>query len=169
MSSSKSSRGTSKRNGHNGQSVAALRSFRLIYGSVRQYFRNVEHLCGVSGSQLWMLQEIKQRPGIGVSDLAGQLSIHQSTCSLLVDKLVRARQVVRSRVRSDQRRVGLRLTPKGLRTVASAPGPAEGVLPHALEGLSGTSLRTLNRSLQLVIERLSLDTSRAAERPLSEL
>lgn len=159
---------TKKRNGYNAQSVAALRSFRLIYGSVRQYFRSVEQLCGVSGSQLWMLQEIKQRPGIGISELAAQLSIHQSTCSLLIEKLVRSRQVMRSRVRSDQRRVGLRLTQKGQRTVACAPGPAEGVLPHALQGLSGSSLKTLNRSLQMVIERLDLDPA-GAERPLSEL
>lgn len=165
----KRSRRTSKRNGHNVQSVAALRSFRLIYGSVRQYFRSVEHLCGVSGSQLWMLQEIKQRPGIGVSELAAQLSIHQSTCSLLVETLVRSRQVVRSRVRSDQRRVGLKLTQKGRRTVACAPGPAEGVLPHALRSLSGTSLRSLNRSLQMVIERLELEHPDAAARPLTEM
>ena len=159
----------SVRNGNKGEAMAALRSFRMIYGSVRHYFRSVEQLCGVSGSQLWILQEIGHNPGIGVSDLAAHIGIHQSTCSLLVEKLVKAKHVTRSRMRSDQRRVGLKLTQKGQRTVAAAPGPAEGVLPQALQRLSGGSLKSLNRSLRMVIERLDPDVDGAADRPLSEL
>jgi MarR family transcriptional regulator, organic hydroperoxide resistance regulator len=159
----------SKCNGRNGEAMSALRNFRVIFGSVRQYFRSVEQLCGVSGSQLRILQELKQHPGIGISDLAGQLGIHQSTCSQLVEKLVKARHVTRSRSSSDQRRVGLKLTEKGRRTVRRAPGPADGVLPQALQKLSGTSLRSLNRSLQVVIDGLEHGLQEAADRPLSEL
>lgn len=158
-----------RRNGSNGEARAALRSFRVIYGSVRHYLRSVEQLCGVSGSQLWILQEVERHPGIGVSDLAAHIGIHQSTCSQLVEKLVQAKHVTRSRMRSDQRRVGLKLTQRGRRTVSSAPGPAEGVLPQALQKLSGGSLKSLNRSLRMVIERLELDLGEAADRPLSEL
>lgn len=157
------------RHGRNGAAMSTLRSFRVIFGSVRQYFRSVEQLCGVSGSQLWILQEIKQRPGIGISDLAAQLCIHQSTCSQLVEKLVKARHVTRSRSSSDQRRVGLKLTEKGRRTVRRAPGPAEGVLPQALQKLSETSLKSLNRSLQRVIDELGQELQEAADLPLSEL
>jgi DNA-binding MarR family transcriptional regulator len=130
----------------------ALRSFRVIYGSVRQYFRSVEQVFGVSVSQLWILQEIRRNPGVGISELAERIGIHQSTCSQLVEKLVKARHVARLRSRSDQRRVGLNLTKKGSRTVTSAPGPAEGVLPQALEKLSHDALRSLNQSLLLVID-----------------
>lgn len=156
-------------NGRNGQAMAAVRSFRVIYGSVRQHFRSVEQRCGVSGSQLWILQEIGRAPGIGISDLAAAIGIHQSTCSLLVEKLVKAKLVARSRISSDQRRVGLKLTRSGQRTVSCAPGPAEGVLPQALAGLSNESLKALNRSLRLVIDRLELDAEGAADRPLSDL
>jgi DNA-binding MarR family transcriptional regulator len=157
------------RNGRNGQAMAALRSFRVIYGSVRQHFRSVERRCGVSGSQLWILQEVARAPGIGISDLAARISIHQSTCSLLVEKLVKAKLVARTRISSDQRRVGLKLTRRGQRTVSGAPGPAEGVLPQALEELSNESLKALNRSLRLVIDRLDLHVDGAADRPLSDL
>jgi DNA-binding MarR family transcriptional regulator len=149
--------------------LAALRNFRVIYGSVRHHLRSVEQRCGVSGSQLWILQEIARTPGIGISDLAALISIHQSTCSLLVEKLVKAKLVARSRISSDQRRVGLELTRRGQRTVSSAPGPAEGVLPQALQGLSSESLKVLNRSLRLVIDRLELDVEGAADRRLSDL
>jgi hypothetical protein len=53
--------------------------------------------------------------------------------------------------------------------VSSAPGPAEGVLPQALQGLSSESLKVLNRSLRLVIDRLELDVEGAADRRLSDL
>ena len=55
--------------------LAVLKQFRLIFGSVRQHFREVEQCCGVSGSQLWLLHEIAHTPGVGVSELAGRLSI----------------------------------------------------------------------------------------------
>jgi DNA-binding MarR family transcriptional regulator len=148
--------------------MAALRSFRAIYGSVRHYFRSVEQSCGVSGSQLWILQEVGRDAGIGVSELAGRLGIHQSTCSLLVEKLAKARHLTRSRIQRDQRRVGLKLTRKGRATLACAPGPAAGVLPRAIEKLSDATLRSLNRSLLRVVERLEVDV-RSAHRPLSEL
>ena len=77
--------------------MAVLRSFRVIFGSVRQHFREVEKTCGVSGSQLWILQEVSRNGGIGVSDLASRLAIHQSTCSQLVDKLVRSGHIVKRR------------------------------------------------------------------------
>ena len=51
----------------------------------------------MSGSQLWLLQEIGRSEGLGVSELAQRLSIHQSTCSLLIEKLVRAGYVRKAR------------------------------------------------------------------------
>src|SRR5574338_855086 len=80
-----------------------LRSFRLIYGSVRQHFRAVQKSCGISGSQLWILHEVRNAPGIGVSDLAARLSIHQSTGSLMVEKLVRAGLLRKAKSKTDQR------------------------------------------------------------------
>ena len=91
-------------------SIKVLKKFRLIFGSVRQHFREVEQTCGVSGSQLWILQEVSNTPGIGVSELAGRLSIHQSTCSQLVEKLVGRGLLIKERSVEDQRRVGLLLT-----------------------------------------------------------
>ena len=74
-------------------SLQVLKKFRIIFGSVRQHFREVEETCGITGSQLWIMQEVADTPGIGVSDLADNLSIHQSTCSQLVEKLV-ARKLI---------------------------------------------------------------------------
>lgn len=148
---------------------AVLKQFRLIYGSVKQHFREVENSCGVSGSQLWLLHEIAHLPGVGVSALAERLSIHQSTCSQLVDKLETRGLVSKQRRQDDQRRVGLLLTDKAAAVLAAAPGPVEGVLPQALQGLTDDTLQQLHASLADVIAQLVVRDERSADKPLADL
>ena len=150
-------------------SIKVLKKFRLIYGSVRQHFRDVEETCGISGSQLWILQEIHHLPGIGVSKLAERLSIHQSTCSLLVEKLVARKLVVKARSMEDQRRVGLQMTESTKEILAKAPGPAEGILPKALLALPEGVLNQLDQSLEALISQLKLRDDQFADKPLSDI
>jgi DNA-binding MarR family transcriptional regulator len=154
---------------HKQLTLDVLKQFRLIYGSVRHHFRQIEETCGVSGSQLWMLHELQAAPGIGVSDLAHRLSIHQTTCSQLVEKLVTRGYVVKARSDRDQRRVGLTITKAALKVLKDAPGPAEGLIPEALLGLSEATLQSLMRDLGKLIDGLHLQDEQAADRPLSDL
>ncbi len=146
-----------------------LKKFRVIYGSVRQHFRDVERTCGVSGSQLWVMQEVANTGGIGVSELAERLSIHQSTCSQLVEKLVARKLLVKERSKEDQRRVGLRLTGEALKLIQDAPGPSEGVLPQALDALPPEDMRLLDRALAKVIQQLQYRDDTLAKKPLADL
>jgi len=50
--------------------LEVLQQFRVIYGSMRQYFREVEERCGLPGSQMWLLQEVQKTPYVGVTELA---------------------------------------------------------------------------------------------------
>lgn len=156
-------------NNKNALSLQVLKKFRIIYGSVRQHFREVEQSCGVTGSQLWILQEVCKTPGIGISALAERLSIHQSTCSQLVEKLVTRNFIIKERSKADQRRVGLHSTKEAAALVKSAPGPAEGVLPDALRELTPEAIRALDVSLEKVISQLRVRDDRLAEKPLSDL
>jgi DNA-binding MarR family transcriptional regulator len=157
------------RRSKNQLSVQVLKKFRIIFGSVRQHFRDVEETCGVTGSQLWILQEVAKMPDIGVSELAERLAIHQSTGSLLVEKLVTHGLIIKERSKEDQRRVGLRLTEEASRILKKAPGPAEGILPEALQALPESALLALDKSLIEVIQQLSSKDERLAERPLSDM
>jgi len=74
---------------HNQLTLDILKRFRLIYGSVRHHFRQVEAGCNVSGSQLWLPHELQLAPGIGISELANRLSIRQTTPSQLIEKMAR--------------------------------------------------------------------------------
>jgi DNA-binding MarR family transcriptional regulator len=149
--------------------VAVLKSFRVIYGSIRQHFRQVQRTCGVSGSQLWIIQEVLRAEGIGVSELATKLAIHQSTCSQLVDKLVRAGLLIKTRDSDDQRRVFLSASARGRRILARSPGPAEGVLPEAIAALSRAERVRLLGGLQKIIAALDIKDEEAAGRPLADL
>ncbi|MDE2118544.1 MAG: winged helix-turn-helix transcriptional regulator [Betaproteobacteria bacterium] len=150
-------------------SLQVLKKFRIIYGSVRQQFREVEQTCGVTGSQLWILQEVANTPGIGVSELADRLSIHQSTCSQLVEKLVVRGLITKERSKEDQRRVGLRVTEEASKLLRSAPGPAEGILPEALQALPESALLALDNSLIGVIGQLRIHDDKFAGKLLSDL
>lgn len=149
--------------------VQVLRQFRLIYGSVRQHFRDVEKQCGISGSQLWLLREVATAPGSGISSLAERLSIHQSTCSLLVEKLVGFGLVSKTRSIEDQRRVGLELTRAGEQLLKRAPGPAEGILPEALKQLPDFALQSLHVNLGQLIGHLMTHNDNDAKQPLADL
>lgn len=149
--------------------LQVLKKFRVIYGSVRQHFRDVEQTCGVSGSQLWVMQEVANTGGIGVSELAERLSIHQSTCSQLVEKLVARKLILKERSEEDQRRVGLFITDEAAKLLKEAPGPSEGVLPKALGGLSIDTMQSLDAALEKVIQQLQNSDEELGDRPLSEL
>lgn len=158
-----------KNKNHEELSFKVLKQFRLIYGSVKRQFRQVEKACGISGSQLWLLHEIGKTPEVGISELASRLSIHQSTCSLLVEKLRGKGLVEKIRTDQDQRRVGLKITRAGRKALALAPGPAEGVLPEALQAMSAADLKKMHTNLDNLIERLQVLDSAATDKPLSEL
>lgn len=153
----------------NARALQVLKKFRIIYGTVRQHFREIEQTCGVTGSQLWIMQEVATTPGIGVSQLAERLSIHQSTCSQLVEKLVTRGFIVKVRSRQDQRRVGLHPTPPAAALISKAPGPAEGVLPEALLALPADAVQALDAALEGVIRQLRGRDDKLADKPLADL
>jgi DNA-binding MarR family transcriptional regulator len=147
----------------------ALKQFRIIFGTVRQHFREIESSCGISGSQLWLLHEISTHPDLGVSRLAENLAIHQSTCSLLVEKLVKKQLVEKQRLAEDQRKVGLIVTPAGQAVLARAPQPVDGILPQVLASLDIPALENLNSALSMVINKLDNQPNTLADQPLADL
>ena len=149
--------------------LAVLQQFRVIYGTLRRHFREMEERCGLPGSQMWILQEVQRSADIGVTELAGRMGIHQSTCSQLVDKLVGRGCLIKTRNQKDQRRVGLRLPPDGVKAIAALPGPAEGVLPQALTAVPDVALRTLHINLSELLRHLPSRDDSCATTPLADL
>jgi DNA-binding MarR family transcriptional regulator len=131
-----------------------LRRFRVVFNAVKAHFRAVETKAGISGAQLWALSVIDGRPGVGVSELARAMDVHQSTASNLLRALQDAKMVESAREGDDRRAVQLYLTPRGQKTLAKAPGPFEGILPDALGKLDEKTLARLDRDLSSLIRLL---------------
>lgn len=68
----------------------------------------------------------------------------------------------------DKRNVQLSITAAGLLAVSRAPGPVNGVLPHALADLPPEVLAQLEQHLSVLVVKLRAD-EQAARVPLSEL
>jgi len=145
-----------------------LKNLRIIFRSVQTYSRWVEKKSGVSSAQLWMLWELFNEPGLTVSKLANALSIHQSTCSNMLDKLQQKELVKRDRNSNDQRLVRLFLTRKGLELLEKAPRPAQGALADVLLSLPDNTLEDLDSGLIQLVSALRIKDREAGMIPISE-
>jgi DNA-binding MarR family transcriptional regulator len=145
-----------------------LRQFRIVFNSVKTHFRQVEREAGLGGAQLWALSVIAQSPGIGVTELARSLDIHQSTASNLVRTLTSRGLVSAAREGFDRRGVALRALPAADALLQSAPLPFAGVLPDALSSLDAATLERLEADLASLIALLAADEA-GAQVPLAQL
>jgi len=139
------------------EAALALRRFRMVFNAVRTHFRQMEKQTGLGGALIWALSLIQARPGIGVTEVARAMDIHQSTASNLIATLTRKQLVTTQRSASDRRVALLHTTPSGTALLQTVPGPFEGVLPGALKQLPQQSLCALNGHLGELIARLQVD------------
>jgi DNA-binding MarR family transcriptional regulator len=149
-------------------SARVLRQFRQIFNAVRAHFQSVEKAAGIGGAQLWALSIIRDRPGLGVNELAQGMDVHQSTASNLVKALAESGLVAVLRGGTDRRTVQLEVLTAGRAILRKAPGPYTGVLPRALRALDASALRRLEKDLSALIAALGAD-ERAAGIPLAQL
>jgi DNA-binding MarR family transcriptional regulator len=145
-----------------------LKNFRIIFRSVQAHSRWVEKESGLSSAQLWMMWELFNEPGLTVSGLAKVLSIHQSTCSNMLDKIQKKELVYRERSSDDQRIVRLYLTEKGTSLLAKAPRPAQGAMTDVLLRLPDDVLCELESGLNQFIDALKIVDDKAGMLPISE-
>ena len=154
---------------HKKYALATLMKFRLIINSIKRHYQWVEKQSGIKGAQLWALWELHSAPGLRVSELGKAMAIQQPTASNLVDKLVKAKLIVRRRSTTDQREVRLFVTNAGRKLIKRAPKPSRGLLPEVLHGLPQASLLQLNELLKLVLEGMGPIDKKSMKKPLSDV
>lgn len=129
----------------------ALKKLRIVIRAAQRHSTWIEKQCGVSGAQLWVMQELLDSPKLRVGELAEKLAMHQTTTSNLVDALAKKKYVVKIRDQQDQRVVKLMLSKEGEAVLEGAPKPARGLLPEALGKLDENSLLELHSGLQALL------------------
>ena len=80
----------------------------------RELRKETEQL-GVTSRQVTLLWLVRARPGTSMRDLAAEERISAPSLSGHVDRLERLGLIERVRATDDRRRVGLRLTPEGVK------------------------------------------------------
>ena len=146
--------------------LETLAKFRIIIRAAQRHSAAIQKQCGVSGAQLWILQEISEAPGLRVGELAARMAIHQTTTSNLLDALEKRGYLKKSRDEADQRVVSLLLTPSGSRILRKAPSPARGLLPEALARVDPKKRAQLDAGLQALLDVIEGADSGAGAQPL---
>ncbi len=134
--------------------LSLLIRFRVLIRTAQRHSQWIERQSGVTGAQLWALQELADDPGLRVGELAKRMALHQSTASNMVDKLDTLGLLRRERGSGDQRVVRLFPTPDGLALLARAPSPARGVLLEALRAMDTASIGQLREGLDALLTQI---------------
>src|ERR1044071_8814714 len=93
-----------------GRSMNAVRS---VVRALRINTRAIESQMGISLAQLFVLQQLADRPANSLNELAERTATHQSSVSVVVRRLVDNGYVSRVTSTHDKRRIEIDVTPTG--------------------------------------------------------
>jgi|SRR4051812_2625639 len=99
----------------------AMNAVRSIVRAQRINTRAIELKMGISLAQLFVLQQLAERPSDSLNDLAERTATHQSSVSVVVRRLVERGLVSRTSSSADKRRIEIDLTPAGRALLTDAP------------------------------------------------
>lgn len=107
-------------------------AIRAVVRALRVNTRAIELEIGISLAQLFVLQQVAQRPADSLNDLAERTATHQSSVSVVVRRLVDRGLVARSASATDKRRIQISATPAGEQLLVGAPQTIQARLMSAL-------------------------------------
>jgi DNA-binding MarR family transcriptional regulator len=141
--------------------AAAVDAFRRILHALRRSARQAQASAGVTGAELFVLQTLAEGPTGSLNELADRTVTHQSTVSVVVDRLVRRRLVLKRRG-ADARRIELRLSPRGRALVRRSPQVAQARLIDGLRSLPAQEAADLARLLRCLVAAMRAGREPAA-------
>lgn len=128
-----------------------VQGLRRIVKALHSFSQDVYRQYGLTGPQLWALKTLQRAGRVSAGQLARALAVHQSSVSILVDRLEKRGLVHRVRARGDGRFVLIELTKRGLALSAMAPQPAQGRLLHGLQAMSRAEVSQIRRAVERLV------------------
>jgi DNA-binding MarR family transcriptional regulator len=125
----------------------SMDAIRAVVRALRINTRAIELEIGISLAQLFVLQQVAQRPATSLNDLAERTATHQSSVSVVVRRLVDRGLVTRRADTADKRRVQIELTEAGEKLLVGAPETIQIRLMAALDHLTPVERKTLAQLL----------------------
>lgn len=144
------------------QTEVALVALRRILKATANNVKAVAHRTGLTASQLLVLQVLKTRGETLTGDLARAVDLKQATISILLDKLQESDLVERRRGESDRRRVWVRITEAGSRTLQNAPDLLQETFRSRFRHLAEWEQASLIASLLRVVSLLDAEKIEAS-------
>lgn len=131
---------------------------RPVVLRVARELRKETEQFGVTSRQVTLLWLVKRSPGLTLRALADAEAISAPALSGHVDRLERAGLLVRVRSSVDRRRVGLELTPAGVRLLRSVRERRTAWLAERLGALDPDDLRAIEAAVGPLRELLDTTT-----------
>jgi DNA-binding MarR family transcriptional regulator len=129
--------------------VELANRLRPVLLRINRELRRELHSIGVTPGQVSLLVQIRNAPGIGVSELAERERMSAPGMSGHVERLVRAGLVERTRDESgDRRRVGLTVTREGHNVLRSVRSRRTAWLAARLRELEPEELRVIEAAIE---------------------
>lgn len=135
-----------------------LDAFRRLVRALRESSREAEKRAGMSGAQLFVLQQLRHGETLSMTELARRTLTHPSSVSVVVSRLSAAGMVTRARSEDDARRVDLKLTRKGRARVDRAPRMFQERLIAGVASLPAKQRGGLSGGLRALVGALGLET-----------
>ena len=124
-----------------------MEALRTIVQELRVSSARLQREHGLSGAQLFVLQQLAESPAASVNALAERTHTHQSSVSTVIRRLARRRLVRLEPGADDARTRTVRLTPAGEALLAHAPRTAQATLVAALDRLDPGTRCAMARGL----------------------
>lgn len=139
---------------------AVLEAIRRIVRLLRQSDRDAQRKTGLSGAQLFVLQQLRAAGGtLTPGELSRRTLTHQTSVSGIIRRLADAGHVRRVRSATDARRIELRLTPAGRAAMRRAPKLAQQRLISAVDELDASRRTALAQALSALVRQLGISAA----------
>jgi DNA-binding MarR family transcriptional regulator len=137
----------------------SLNAIRSIVRALRINTRAIELKMGISLAQLFVLQQLSERPAESLNDLAERTATHQSSVSVVVRRLVDRGLVSRTASTADKRRIEIDLTSAGRTLLTGAPQTIQTQLMGAMRHMPVSDQHQLANLLETWLKEAGIDFS----------
>jgi DNA-binding MarR family transcriptional regulator len=141
---------------------AAMNAIRRIVRAIRLSSRAAEKALGVSGAQLFVLQQLadgaaRSDAAPSIAQLADLTATDPSSVSVVVSRLVARGLAGRRASRADARRAEVLITPAGRALLLQAPSPVQHRLLEGLTRLPSSRRREMIAALETIVGELGME------------
>ncbi|MCJ8303088.1 MarR family transcriptional regulator [Shewanella sp.] len=139
-----------------------LISLRRVIRAIDIHSRQLNKQSGLTGPQLMVMQNISQLDAPLVKEIAQEVALSPATVTTIIDRLESRKLVIRTRSKTDKRKVHLSLSEAGQALLSSAPKPLQEHFITRYQNLEGWEQSQLLSSVERIASMMDAQELDAA-------